>query len=142
MRNCLLLIGTPSTGSGNVEDSSASDNPAITAGICSHKASARAAIESCRLLGLEVGAVDMLDVASGPKVFEVNSSPAIAEMEEATGVDLATPIIERAEALVALRKERTVPSPAPERRVKTKAQAKPETPSKSPPRPSARTRSS
>ena len=46
---------------------------------------------AARLVGLEVAAVDLLDVAGGPKVFEVNSSPGIAEMERACGVDIATP---------------------------------------------------
>jgi ribosomal protein S6--L-glutamate ligase len=56
---------------------------------------------TARLVGLEVAAVDLLDVTEQPKVFEVNSSPALPEMEAATGMDLATPIIERAEELVA-----------------------------------------
>ncbi|MDY7230902.1 ATP-grasp domain-containing protein [Hyalangium rubrum] len=55
---------------------------------------------TARLVGLEVAAVDMLDVKGKPKVFEVNSSPALPDMEAATGMDLATPLIERAEALV------------------------------------------
>lgn len=59
-----------------------------------------AAVETVRLVGLEVAAVDLLDVKGRPKVFEVHSSPALPEMEAATGLDLATPIIERAEALV------------------------------------------
>jgi ribosomal protein S6--L-glutamate ligase len=54
---------------------------------------------TARLVGLEVAAVDLLDVKGEPKVFEVNSSPALPEMEAATGMDLATPIIERAEEL-------------------------------------------
>jgi ribosomal protein S6--L-glutamate ligase len=54
---------------------------------------------TARLMGLEVAAVDLLDVKDHPKVFEVNSSPALPEMEAATGMDLATCIIERAEAL-------------------------------------------
>ncbi len=56
---------------------------------------------TARLVGLEVAAVDLLDGKGRPKVFEVNSSPALPDMEDATGIDLATPIIERAEALVA-----------------------------------------
>jgi ribosomal protein S6--L-glutamate ligase len=56
---------------------------------------------TARLVGLEVAAVDLLDVKGQPKVFEVNSSPALPDMEAATGIDLAMPIIERAEALVA-----------------------------------------
>lgn len=60
----------------------------------------RAAAErAAALMGLEVAAVDLLDVASGPRVFEVNSSPALTEMEEATGVDIAGRIVERAETL-------------------------------------------
>jgi ribosomal protein S6--L-glutamate ligase len=56
---------------------------------------------TAKLVGLEVAAVDLLDVKGQPRVFEVNSSPALPDMEAATGMDLATPIIERAEALVA-----------------------------------------
>lgn len=63
-----------------------------------HRATAE---KATRLVGLEVAAVDMLDVQGQPKVFEVNSSPALPEMEAATGMDLATLIIERAEALAA-----------------------------------------
>jgi ribosomal protein S6--L-glutamate ligase len=56
------------------------------------------------LCGLEVCAVDLLEFKSGPpRVFEVNASPALPDMEAATGVDLARAIIERAEALLAAR---------------------------------------
>jgi ribosomal protein S6--L-glutamate ligase len=58
-----------------------------------------AAVRAVKLVGLEVAAVDMLDVDGRPKVFEVHSSPAIAEMENALGEDLATPIIQRAEVV-------------------------------------------
>lgn len=64
------------------------------------EAQRRAAVETARLVQLEVAAIDMLDVRGSPKVFEVNASPAIAEMEDATGMDLASRIIERAEAIV------------------------------------------
>lgn len=67
------------------------------------EAQRRAAVAAVQLMGLEVAAVDLLDVKGAPKVFEVNASPAITPMEAATGVDLATPIILRAEALVAMR---------------------------------------
>jgi ribosomal protein S6--L-glutamate ligase len=60
----------------------------------------RAAVETAKLVGLEIAAVDLLDVKGKPKVFEVNSSPALTEMEEATGVDLAALIIVRAEQMV------------------------------------------
>jgi ribosomal protein S6--L-glutamate ligase len=72
------------------------------------EAQRRAAVETARLVGLEVAAVDMLDVEGAPKVFEVNASPALAEMEAATGVDLAGRIIERAEVLV--RQARAAPA--------------------------------
>ena len=56
-----------------------------------------AAERTARLMELEVCAVDLLDVKGQPKVFEVNSSPALPEMEAATGMDFASLIIERAE---------------------------------------------
>jgi ribosomal protein S6--L-glutamate ligase len=60
------------------------------------------AVDAARLVGLEVAAVDLLDVKDAPKVFEVNSSPALTEMEAATGVDLAARIIRRAEEMIAI----------------------------------------
>ena len=60
-----------------------------------------AAVKTAKLVGLEVAGVDLIDVRGQPKVFEVNSSPALAEMERATGLDLAGKIIARVEALVA-----------------------------------------
>ena len=60
----------------------------------------RAAVASVRLMELDVAGVDILDVRGHPKVFEVNASPALCQMEAATGVDLAIPIIRRAEDLV------------------------------------------
>jgi ribosomal protein S6--L-glutamate ligase len=61
----------------------------------------RAALAAARIVGLEVCAVDMLEVRGGPRVFEVNSSPGIREAEEACGVDVAAAIVERAAALAA-----------------------------------------
>jgi ribosomal protein S6--L-glutamate ligase len=58
-----------------------------------------AAVAAARLMGLEVCAVDILDVKGSPRVFEVNASPAITQLEQATSVDLASRIIDRAEAL-------------------------------------------
>jgi ribosomal protein S6--L-glutamate ligase len=63
-----------------------------------------AAEKAAATTGLEVCAVDLLEVRKGPpRVFEVNASPSLSEMEAATGVDLATAIIEHAEALAARR---------------------------------------
>ncbi|HET6437973.1 MAG TPA: RimK family alpha-L-glutamate ligase [Anaeromyxobacter sp.] len=61
---------------------------------------ARTAVEAARVVGLEVCAVDMLDVKGGPRVFEVNSSPGIREAEEVCGVDVAGAIVDRAASLV------------------------------------------
>jgi ribosomal protein S6--L-glutamate ligase len=57
---------------------------------------ARAALKAARVLGLEICAVDMLDVKGVPHVFEVNSSPSIKEAEATCGVDAAGQIVERA----------------------------------------------
>ncbi len=71
----------------------------------------RIAIEAARLIGLEVAAIDLLDVKDAPKVFEVNSSPALTEMEQATGMDLASVIIRRAEELFSQSVRAAVPKP-------------------------------
>jgi ribosomal protein S6--L-glutamate ligase len=70
---------------------------------------ARIAAEAARVLGLEVCAVDMLDVKGGPRVFEVNGAPSIKEAEAACGVDVARLVVERA---VVLAGERAGPTPA------------------------------
>jgi ribosomal protein S6--L-glutamate ligase len=70
----------------------------------------RVAVETARLMGLEVAAVDMLDMRGPPKVFEVHSSPGLAEMEKAVGEDLATPVIVRAEQVA---RERPAVAPSP-----------------------------
>lgn len=64
-----------------------------------------AAEKTAALLELEVCAVNLLEVKQGPpRIFEVNASPALPEMERATGVDLALAIIERAEVLASGRR--------------------------------------
>ncbi len=82
------------------------------------EAQRRAATEAARLIGLEVAAVDMLDVHGVPKVFEVHSSPGLAEMERAVGADLATPVIARAEQVAAERPPALERSPASARALK------------------------
>jgi ribosomal protein S6--L-glutamate ligase len=66
-------------------------------------ACAEAAVETARVVGLEVCAVDMLDGRGGPLVFEVNSSPGIREAEEASGVDVAGAILARADEVAGKR---------------------------------------
>lgn len=60
----------------------------------------RTAVAAAQILGLAVAGVDMLEGAGGPVIMEVNSSPAIAGMEQAVGRDLATPIAELIESRV------------------------------------------
>jgi ribosomal protein S6--L-glutamate ligase len=81
------------------------------------EAQRRAAVETARLVGLEIAAIDLLDVRGRPKVFEVNSSPALVQMETVTGIDLATAIIIRAEALVEEHRRAVPPKAGAERRV-------------------------
>lgn len=60
-----------------------------------------AAEAAAKLTELEVCAVDLLELGGDkpPRIFEVNASPSLPEMEAATGVDLATAIITRAEVM-------------------------------------------
>lgn len=52
------------------------------------------AIRAAKTMGLNVCGVDMLRSNHGPVVMEVNSSPGLEGIEEATGIDIATRIIE------------------------------------------------
>jgi ribosomal protein S6--L-glutamate ligase len=52
------------------------------------------AIAAARAMGLNVCGVDMLRSNHGPVVMEVNSSPGLEGVEQATGVDVASKIIE------------------------------------------------
>lgn len=51
------------------------------------------AIHAAKALGLRVAGVDMLQSARGPMVIEVNASPGLEGIEQATGTDIATEII-------------------------------------------------
>ena len=85
----------------------------------------RAAVEAAGLMGLELAAVDMLDVQGHPKVFEVHSSPGLAEMEKAVGQDLATPVIVRAEQIARERPPALDPSPPPAMSSRMRASPRP-----------------
>jgi ribosomal protein S6--L-glutamate ligase len=74
---------------------------------------ARVAEDTANLVALEVAAIDMLDLKDGPRVYEVNSSPGIKEIEEVTGLDIAREIVERAGVLAAERKRRPLDSLVP-----------------------------
>lgn len=52
------------------------------------------AVRTAALMGLNVCGVDMLRTHHGPVVLEVNSSPGLEGIEKATGIDVATKIIE------------------------------------------------
>ena len=51
------------------------------------------AVRAARTMGLNVAGVDILRSNHGPVVMEVNSSPGIEGIENATGIDVATKII-------------------------------------------------
>jgi len=53
-----------------------------------------AAIHSAQIMGLRVAGVDMLEGANGPVLMEVNSSPGLEGIEQATGVDVAGEIVQ------------------------------------------------
>ena len=53
-----------------------------------------AAMRAAKSMGLNVCGVDMLRSEHGPMVMEVNSSPGLEGIEKATGVDVASAIIE------------------------------------------------
>ena len=53
-----------------------------------------AAVKAARALKLKVAGVDILRSETGPKILEVNSSPGLQGIEETTGKDIATSIIE------------------------------------------------
>ena len=54
----------------------------------------RTAIRATRIMGLHVAGVDMLESSEGPQVMEVNSSPGLEGIEGATGVDIASAVVE------------------------------------------------
>jgi ribosomal protein S6--L-glutamate ligase len=53
----------------------------------------RAALRAAHLLGLRMAGVDLLETAHGPLVMEVNASPGLRGIEEATRCDVAAAII-------------------------------------------------
>lgn len=53
----------------------------------------RVAVHAAHVMGLRVAGVDMLEGKDGPVLMEVNSSPGLEGVEDATGVDVAGAII-------------------------------------------------
>lgn len=52
-----------------------------------------AALKAARAMGLGIAGVDMLQSSRGPLILEVNSSPGLEGIEQATGKDIANSII-------------------------------------------------
>jgi ribosomal protein S6--L-glutamate ligase len=55
---------------------------------------ASVAVRAARIMGLNIAGVDILRAARGPVVIEVNSSPGLRGIEEASGKDVAGLIVE------------------------------------------------
>jgi ribosomal protein S6--L-glutamate ligase len=64
------------------------------------------AVRSARILGLNVAGVDILRANHGPVVMEVNSSPGLEGIEQATGKDIAGMIIDFLEKAAQLKQEK------------------------------------
>ncbi len=69
------------------------------------------AVQTARVLGLGVAGVDLIRSARGPLVLEVNASPGLEGIEEATGVDIAGGIIRHVAAGAAARPGAAARSP-------------------------------
>lgn len=55
------------------------------------------ALRAAQIMGLRIAGVDMLEGADGPQIMEVNSSPGLEGIERASGIDVASAIIEYVE---------------------------------------------
>lgn len=55
---------------------------------------AETAVRAAQITGLRVAGVDMLEGKDGPLLMEVNSSPGLEGIERATGLDVASTIVE------------------------------------------------
>lgn len=52
------------------------------------------AVKAAKLMGLKFAGVDLLRSERGPLIMEVNSSPGLEGIEKATGIDIATKVIQ------------------------------------------------
>ncbi|HEY7535712.1 MAG TPA: RimK family alpha-L-glutamate ligase, partial [Thermodesulfobacteriota bacterium] len=52
------------------------------------------AVKAAKVLGLNIAGVDMLQSKRGSLIMEVNSSPGLEGIEQATGIDIAGKIVE------------------------------------------------
>lgn len=58
----------------------------------------KAALKAAESMGLSIAGVDLLQSSRGPLILEVNSSPGLQGIEKATGVDIASKIVEYIES--------------------------------------------
>lgn len=58
------------------------------------RAEKTAALKAAEAMGLKIAGVDMLQSKRGPLILEVNSSPGLEGIEKATGIDIASKIVE------------------------------------------------
>ena len=65
------------------------------------------AVRSCKIMGLNIGGVDLLRSNHGPLVMEINSSPGLEGIEKTTCVDVAGAIIKFIEKNAGPNKTRT-----------------------------------
>ena len=70
------------------------------------KAETQTAVRAAQILGLGVAGVDLIRSKRGPLVLEVNSSPGLEGIEEATGVDVAGAIVAHIAGTIALPRKR------------------------------------
>ncbi len=68
----------------------------------------QAALAAAKALGVRVAGVDLLQSRRGPLVIEVNSSPGLQGIEEVSGIDVATEIINYIEERIVLDEGDTV----------------------------------
>ena len=73
------------------------------------------AVAAAKAMGLTVAGVDMLPSSRGPLILEVNSSPGLEGIENATGKDIAGEVIKYIERQYELKQ---LSKPAPKRKVK------------------------
>ncbi len=66
------------------------------------------ALKATRILGLKVAGVDMIRSSKGPLLLEVNSSPGLEGIEEATGKDIAGMMISAVENKLGWKRELAV----------------------------------
>lgn len=66
------------------------------------------AFQAAKIIGLDVGGVDILESRRGPLVLEINASPGFEGVEKTTGTDIAGEIISYAEQKVRMKKNKTL----------------------------------